>query len=360
MNDDKKFPEKQRFFLITLNNPFYYNTDISDEIEQYLVENIDLTSSCNKVGSDFDAFLIDNDFCHNKYPYHNLTELIDYAFNFDYVRGVVGQLEKGGDCHTVHAHLYLELNKPKRWADIKKIFPSANIVDGLRDRDACINYVQKEDTRIENPISKGEFSTQGKRTDLEKYKTAIINGASDFELVEDFSQEDSKFHKWGEHVRLVAQKEKVSSGNRELKVYYVYSKCDTDLVEFVKGLESDLYVVNDYDCMFQTYENEKAVLLDDFVVSLDLQKLLPLLKKSTTTLNVKYSVKIATYTSIYICSCISWEEQLQLYTFDKRPELLVRLKGLVNQVINVDTLERYSGNLEKVSSKDNINVDEIF
>lgn len=335
-----------RYFLVTINHPFYYNTSTDDDVENYLISNVNMDAPLSVVDNSYDDLVIDDDYLHHNYNFNNLEELIDYCYSFEDIRGVVGQVEKGGDCHTVHAHVYLEFKKSKKWGTIKKYLPTANLNDEeIRDRAKCILYVQKTETRIVDPISKGEFNTQGKRNDLEQYKNAIINGASDVELIETFEDIDSKYHKWGEHVRLVSQEEKISNGNRKLKVYYIYSLKGYDLYDFVRNFENDLYVVNDYDCMFLNYKNEKAVMLDDFVNSLDLQKLISLLKKTTTTINVKYSFKVASYERIYICSCVAWEEQLKLYRYDKRPQLIVRLQNLVDEVINIDNFDKYSGDL---------------
>lgn len=83
------------------------------------------------------------------------------------------QLEEG-ESGTRHVQGYLELTKSCRIPHIKKYLPTAHLEARRGTREQARDYTRKDESRIEGPWERGDFSAggQGKRTDLD---AAIIS-----------------------------------------------------------------------------------------------------------------------------------------------------------------------------------------
>lgn len=106
-----------------------------------------------------------------------------------------------GEKGTPHLQGYTHLGKRKTIKSIIKKMHSIGLkphIEAARGSPKQnIDYCSKQGDVKEY----GERPKQGNRMDLEKYAAAIKDGATEIELIEEFTLEHSKFHKWGDRVR---------------------------------------------------------------------------------------------------------------------------------------------------------------
>jgi len=112
----------------------------------------------------------------------NLWEWLVGERKFDIVAGVF-QMEVGAN-GTPHAQIYFRTKgKLKRQACVNK-FRGVGWIEICKDIDKAILYCSKEETRTSGPYWYGELSagqsgkTQGRRTDLKRFATGILEGES--------------------------------------------------------------------------------------------------------------------------------------------------------------------------------------
>lgn len=73
----------------------------------------------------------------------------------------IHQLEKG-ESGTIHYQGYVEFEKKKTLAAVKKVLPEAHWEPRMGSQEEAIRYVTKEETRLSEPISAGERKKQPK------------------------------------------------------------------------------------------------------------------------------------------------------------------------------------------------------
>lgn len=134
------------------------------------------------------------------------------------VAGVKYSIEKGEN-GTVHFQFVIKLRKQMRFAAVKKMYPEVYL-EAIRDIDAALNYVQKDETHIAGPFTVGEevSKKQGKRTDLDAVKYAIKEGVSDANLYDDHFSTMARYPHLAHHARMAW----ASKALRDVKVEVLY------------------------------------------------------------------------------------------------------------------------------------------
>ena len=116
------------------------------------------------------------------------------------MRYLVWQLERGGQTHLLHIQAYIEFTRGKRYTAVKRYFGGIARTEGREGtREQAINYVTKEDTRVEGPFERGEAPQQGQRTDLEEIRTMVDEGQTDLSIWQEH------FPTMARHFRAIAQ-----------------------------------------------------------------------------------------------------------------------------------------------------------
>lgn len=104
------------------------------------------------------------------------------VFDDGHMRGIVFQLEAGGDTGYVHYQIYLEYQLHQRFSRVKTDFPTAHIDIARGTRRQCYLYCTKDDTRLAGPWTGGiDLSLgggQGSRSDLAEAKDSLDRGIS--------------------------------------------------------------------------------------------------------------------------------------------------------------------------------------
>lgn len=111
-------------------------------------------------------------------------------------RYISWQLEEG-ETGTRHLQGYVELVKPMRLAGMKKWLPTAHFEARRGTRDQARDYTMKDDTRVEGPFERGQFTTaQGARSDISAVRDAIAAGTSKRELFEEYPDIAAKYPRY--------------------------------------------------------------------------------------------------------------------------------------------------------------------
>lgn len=130
---------------------------------------------------------------------NNPSKDIDYGLPD--LRFCVHQLEQG-EGGTYHWQGYAEFLKPKRLAALRQWIEGAHWELRRGTGEQAAAYCTKEETRIAGPWLHGHQSTgQGQRIDLESYRSDILRGASDEELLENHLTTVARFPKLASTIR---------------------------------------------------------------------------------------------------------------------------------------------------------------
>lgn len=99
----------------------------------------------------------------------------------EWIRGAVFQREKGHGSGTPHYECYIEAKRPVSMNQVKTLVPLAHIDFAAAEREVCIRYCSKTDTRVSGPYTVGSMKLggQGSRTDLAAFAAAVMDPKKD-------------------------------------------------------------------------------------------------------------------------------------------------------------------------------------
>lgn len=116
----------------------------------------------------------------------------------------VWQLEKG-EQDTPHLQGTVKFDTMMRLSALKKIDATAHW-EPCRSEGRCVNYCQKEETRIEGPWTLGTPPSQGKRTDLENVQHQLDAGAAMKDVYAANFEASAKYYRFfKEYARVTTQ-----------------------------------------------------------------------------------------------------------------------------------------------------------
>lgn len=153
----------------------------------------------------------------------------------------------------------------------------------------------------------GEFVSRGCRTDLEHLRMDIKDGQSNYEIMEKYTGDYMRYHSGIEKVRTIYEKEKGMKLRLNLNVIVLIGKAGVGKTRYVleKHGMDNVYIVDcggDSKFLFNGYDNEKVLLIDDFNGWIQYTYLLRILDIYPLKLNVKNGIKYALWDTVYITS----------------------------------------------------------
>lgn len=179
------------------------------------------------------------------------------------VRYAVWQLEIGEE-GTEHFQGYLEICNPAGLSFVRRILPLAHW-EQCRDPAASERYAQKEDTRIDGPWKVGSMGKgQGTRSDVQAFKKAIDEGASDLQLWDDYPMSFLRYGKMIDRVREL----KNAGRSWKTEVWYVYGRPGTGKSYWCNEREPGAYWKQPGDGWFDGYHGQETVIFDEYRKSL--------------------------------------------------------------------------------------------
>lgn len=175
----------------------------------------------------------------------------------------VWQLEKGDETHKKHiqAFIYSPIQRSKIYTS--NHFYNAH-VEVPRSIYHCIEYCQKERTRYKfGPYIWGEKfkPQQGKRSDLDEVTKEIVNDNKPLSLIA--TESSSTFVKY--HKGLTALKNELMTHRTERpKVVWVWGKAGTGKSKYCTDQHKDKFYIKDGTQWWDGYEQQEAIIIDDF------------------------------------------------------------------------------------------------
>jgi len=230
-------------------------------------------------------------------------------FIFNYEEGLTG---------NKHMHVYLELEKQQRMQSIIRNIPGSHVEIRYGTQNDAIDYVykrgrhaNKEDTLKRGPYEYGRPKHQGVRNDLLDIKKKIDKG----EKFKDLIKDDNNFENGIKFMNNLIRYESLLQKHRDFKtkVIVIYGPSGTGksvlantIPDKLNYSKYNLDVIKDGIPHFERYNNEEAVIIDDYSgqgdTCIEYFMFLKLIDRFALTVNVKYGSAIFNAKIIIITS----------------------------------------------------------
>ncbi len=178
--------------------------------------------------------------------------------------------EEIGDSGTYHFQGYCEFAQQMSMAQAKVLLGGATVHLERRrgSQKEAIEYCKDEKKRLmpSEPYEYGEPRTQGKRTDLEGFKGAVMGGAKLRDLMDDHWGVIARYPKFYSTLTLLNRPVR---GDKELQVTLLYGETGlgkTRAIEEKHGASDEFWKmpISNGTGWFDGYDGHSVVLLDDF------------------------------------------------------------------------------------------------
>lgn len=246
-----------------------------------------------------------------------------------------------------HVHMVLSDDTSHRFSYIKKLYPMAHCEETLGSKKQAEDYIYKkgafEDAteKILEIYKHGEIKgRQGKRNDLDRINEYLNEGFTPSEIF--------KLNLSYRRYEKITRDAYFELKRQNLPVYrdvYVEWHCGAAGTgkshEYVNLCDEygrdNVYFANDYDnggsALFDKYNAEKIVFIDEFKGQITFTKLLSLLDGYTSQVHCRYNNVYMLWDKVYISSIFP-------------PELLY--KKMVQEDTHIDTVEQLKRRIDKI------------
>lgn len=247
-------------------------------------------------------------FCFTDFHANNIEHGYEtmYANFKDVIRGIAWGKEVCPSTGKTHNQGFIQLFKQARWTSIQKMMNSkchfevmlGSIVENE-------TYCSKENKYTHL----GAFVTRGFRSDIHNIKDDLKNGAGLYDIMENYTGDFVRYHSGITKMKeLIDQKKSMQWRNVETttltgeagsgKTSFVYKKHGYENVfKLDAGADSKF--------MFNGYEGQKVLLIDDFAGWIKYTYLLNILDGHPLPLNVKNGRTFAMWEQVYITSNVN-------------------------------------------------------
>lgn len=224
----------------------------------------------------------------------------------------VGQLEQGDPTEKSkegyrHWQVYIESASPIRFTTLHNLFPKGHFEARKGSKQQAYDYVTKTDTSLGVRIENGTITTeskQGKRSDLELIHDLIMrDGLSAAEVLVEVPQA-LRYSGHLEKLQEARDNQALSAKQRDVKAYYPYGGTGvgktSGLISYY-GAEN-VYRVSSYKHPFDSYRNQRVLILDEFDSQVPFELLLNLLDRYPLLLPARYRDRYAAFTKVWVVS----------------------------------------------------------
>jgi len=349
-------PMKKRWML-TINNPIfadsgYEDVDISDTDLEIVENYYDLSYMDEEYNKD----LIEYKYIKKQFDgkekiikrpfFKNLDCLESYFKNlreFSNLKYAIYQYEKS-ESGTYHIQGFIIYKNSKRFKNVKQDFPTSRIKEpngsNIQNRDYCT----KKDSRVAGPWEIGEFSEMRSRNDIVQFFEAMQLGASNILLKSMFPVLYSQYKPDTiEKFRQDELKEEYGQRFRSVKVTYIYGAARLGKTTYIydKYPMKDICRVNNYTRgAFESYTNQKVLVLDEFTGQLNITFMNNLLDKFPVDLPARFTNRTACFSEVYIISNLPLTK---LYQDDQLhvPEVYNAFRERIHEIIKFTALGKF-------------------
>lgn len=244
-------------------------------------------------------------FCFTDYLPNNIENGYEkiYEEYKDVIRGIAWGLETCPTTGRKHNQAYIQMFKQCRFSAIQKMIKSKAHFKVMKG-----SIIQNEDyCKKEGNYKKiGLFVSRGYRSDLHNIKDDLKNGASLYDIMENYTGDYIRYHSGIEKMKKLIERKK-SAHWRDVEVTALYGKAGS-------GKTSHVIKKHGYDNVFiwdskmastdfwGHYDGEDVLLIDDFNGWVQYSYLLRVLDGHQLHLNIKGSGTFARWTKVYITS----------------------------------------------------------
>lgn len=232
----------------------------------------------------------------------------DYFKSLNHIKYFVIGFEVG-EQGTPHLQGLLSFTQPKTFDTLRKYLKNNHIEQVKGTFTQAMEYCKKDGDFIEFGDAPIE---QGKRNDIDDFIQAVEQGYSNSELLKTYPSQYLRYQKMIADIRENTIYEKYKNSPRlDIQVIYIHGSAGVGKTRYIyetHGYEN-VYRVSDYKNPFDAYNNEPVIVLEEFRSQLTLSLMLNLLDIYPFRLPARYNDKMACYTTVYIASNWSIEQQ---------------------------------------------------
>lgn len=241
-----------------------------------------------------------------KFIFTNFKEC-DYTKVYEEYSDVIRALAYGKEiCPSTgkeHHQGFIQMYKQCRWSSIQKMFNNRSchfeVMKGSIEQNELYCSKEGKYTKI------GNFVSRGYRSDLHNIKDDLKNGARLYDIMENYTGDFVRYHAGIEKMKSLIDNEQ-SKIYRDVNVTVLVGPAGSGKTSYVskKHGYKNVFTLNfeDPKFMFNGYDNEDVLLIDDFNGEIDYNQLLRILQGHPLPLNVKNGIRYAFFTKIYITS----------------------------------------------------------
>lgn len=248
-------------------------------------------------------------FCLTSYDIKNYEQWKTLNLTETNIKYFVYQKELCPTTKKEHLQGYIEFkNQMRTYKSIKQILndPALHIEQRRGTQDEARNYCMKAESQIAPPVELGQFTTQGRRTDIQELYNALKSGKTPTEIMELYPKLYIKYYKAIDRVFNNINQSKEGKF-RPVNVEVLYGEAGTGKTRQVyqkEGTENvyRLNQSNSQNLWFDGYTNQKVLLIDDYYGWIKYGTLLQLLDGYHIRLEKKGGFVYSNWTKIYITS----------------------------------------------------------
>lgn len=221
----------------------------------------------------------------------------------DVIRGIAWGKETCPTTKKLHNQIYIQMFKQTRATAIQKILKSKvhyEIMRGSIEQNET--YCSKEGVYTKL----GSFVSRGYRSDLHNIKDDLKNGASLYDIMENYTGDFVRYSNGISKMKNLIEN-KQANKFRNVNVTTLTGEAGSGKTSYVcnkYGYENVFIVENGQDekFLFDGYDGEKTILIDDFNGNIKYTTLLRILDGHKYGINIKNGRTYAKWENVYITS----------------------------------------------------------
>jgi len=199
-----------------------------------------------------------------------------------------------------HYQGWIQISKKKRLNGMKKVCQSKKIhLEACRGTEGQNElYCQKDNLYKQ----KGEFTTQGKRTDLDELKKIIDNGGTLKDIADENFKSFIQYNRGFQVYKKMVDKSRRKCF-RKVKTIHIHGETDTGKTKKAMSYDPDAYKIHGSGLKWwDEYEGEETLVIDDYDDQIRCPELLGILDGYQLRLPIKGSFTYANWTKVIITS----------------------------------------------------------
>lgn len=257
-------------------------------------------------------------FCFTDFNEKNITN--GYKNNYkdynDIIRGIAWGVETCPKTGRKHNQGFIQFYSTQRGRRLQKILGYYNI--HIEEIQGKISDNSKYCSKEGDYTELGEFVSRGYRSDLHNIKDDLKNGASMYEIMENYTGDFIRYHSGISKMKALIDEEK-SYKWRNVETTILQGKAGTGKTRYVteKHGYKNVFKINGKLAktdFWGSYRGQDILLIDDFNGWIQYSYLLQVLDGHPLELNIKNSHTFANWTKVYITSNVSmdrWYNNIQ-------------------------------------------------